>query len=94
MVIDFTDIKKTVHDEIISAFDHALVLNKNTPASVYAGLINQNLILTDFQPTCENLLIHFAEKLKPAFSENIFLHHLLLRETSSSFAEWYADDNP
>jgi 6-pyruvoyltetrahydropterin/6-carboxytetrahydropterin synthase len=31
MVIDFTDLKKIVKEEIVDVFDHATVFNKNTP---------------------------------------------------------------
>ena len=93
MVVDFTDIKKLVTDELIHPFDHALVLNKNTAQETYAGLSNQKLIVVDFQPTCENILIHFVKILKKILPSTTMLHHLLLRETSTSYAEWYAEDN-
>jgi 6-pyruvoyltetrahydropterin/6-carboxytetrahydropterin synthase len=93
MVVDFSDIKKLVTENIINLYDHALVLNKTTPASIYEGLKDQKLILLDFQPTCENLLIYFAKKLKNILPPDAALHHLLLRETSTSYAEWYAEDN-
>lgn len=94
MVIDFTDIKKIVNEEIINRFDHALVLNKSTADNIFFGLKEQKLLLVDFQPTCENMLAHFAEKLKKILPSTVTLHHLQLRETSTSYAEWYAEDNP
>lgn len=93
MVVDFADIKKIVNREIVLPFDHALVLNSRTNEHTYSGLKDQKLILVDFQPTCENMLIHFAEKLKQTIISPLQLHHLLLRETSTSYAEWYAKDN-
>jgi 6-pyruvoyltetrahydropterin/6-carboxytetrahydropterin synthase len=93
MVIDFTDLKHVVNTHIIHPYDHALVLNISTPANVYAGLSNQKLILVNYQPTCENLVIHFAQALIAVLPKHIALHHLLLRETSTSYAEWYAQDN-
>lgn len=93
MVVDFSDIKKLVNDEIIFLFDHSLVLNENTPEILIAGLQQHKLLLVDFQPTCENLLILFVKKLKSALPSSMLLHHLLLRETHTSYAEWYADDN-
>ena len=93
MVVDFSDIKKLVNDEIIQPFDHALILNKSTVESIYKGLHEQKLILVDFQPTCENLLIYISKKLKNSLPPDLILHHLLLNETSTSYAEWYADDN-
>lgn len=93
MVVDFSDIKKLVNDEIVHPFDHALVLNKNTSEGIQSGLQKNKLILVDFQPTCENLIIHIAKRLKKILPSTVMLHHLLLRETSTSYAEWYAEDN-
>jgi 6-pyruvoyltetrahydropterin/6-carboxytetrahydropterin synthase len=93
MVVDFSDVKKLVNKEIIALFDHSLVLNKNTPESLVNSLQQHKLILVNFQPTCENLLILFVKKLKSILPSSVQLHHLLLRETSTSFAEWYAEDN-
>jgi 6-pyruvoyltetrahydropterin/6-carboxytetrahydropterin synthase len=93
MVVDFSDIKRIVNDEIIQPFDHSLVLNKNTEKNMHSGLLDQKLILVDFQPTCENLIIHFAKRLKKVLPPTPILHHLVLRETNTSYAEWYADDN-
>jgi 6-pyruvoyltetrahydropterin/6-carboxytetrahydropterin synthase len=93
MVIDFGDLKKIVTEQIIRPFDHALMLNKNMATNFHQNFNDQKLILVDFQPTCENMLLNMVEKLSPFFQENIQLHHLMLRETSTSYAEWYADDN-
>ena len=40
----------------------------------------------------ENMIIDFAQKIKSRLPEHISLHSLKLRETQSSFAEWYAED--
>ena len=95
MVVDFTDIKDIVKTLIIDKFDHSLVLNGNSPHQKFADTKNlfEKIILTEYQPTCENLLIDFAGKLQASLPKNLKLHHLNLRETSTSYAEWYADDN-
>lgn len=93
MVVDFSEIKKWVNAEIIKPFDHALVLNKNTPQKLLAELKDQKLIMFECQPTCENLLIHFVEKIKKIVPTTITIHHIMLRETATSYAEWYAEDN-
>lgn len=93
MVIDFADLKKLVKEEIIEKFDHSLVLSKTAAGKFKIRGEGQNLIVVDFQPTCENLVIHFAKILKKAIPKNLHLHHLLLKETTTSFAEWYAEDN-
>lgn len=96
MVIDFGDLKKIVKAEIVDVFDHATVFNKNTPhVELAAELSNRghNVLLVDYQPTSEMMVIDFAEKIKKHLPEHITLHSLKLQETETSFAEWYASDN-
>jgi len=50
------------------------------------------VIFVDFQPTSENLLLDFAERIRKILPPGISLHHLLLRETASSYAEWFSSD--
>ncbi|MDR9455820.1 MAG: 6-carboxytetrahydropterin synthase [Salegentibacter sp.] len=95
MVIDFGDLKKIVKSEIVDKFDHATVFNKNTPHIELAQeLMNRDhhVILVEYQPTSENMVIDFAEKIKKHLPGHIQLHSLKLQETESSFAEWYASD--
>ncbi|WP_224484825.1 6-pyruvoyl trahydropterin synthase family protein [Robertkochia aurantiaca] len=96
MVIDFGDLKKIVKEEIVDVFDHATVFNKNTPHVELARELESrghNIILVDYQPTSEEMILDFAEKIKNRLPDNISLHSLKLQETESSFAEWYASDN-
>ncbi|WP_299519701.1 6-carboxytetrahydropterin synthase [Winogradskyella sp.] len=96
MVIDFGDLKKIVKDEIVDVFDHAMIFNKNTPHLELANDLKSrghDIILVDYQPTTEMMVIDFAEKIKRHLPNTIKLHSLKLRETATSFAEWYASDN-
>ncbi len=96
MVIDFGDLKKIVKEDIVDKFDHATVFNKNTPhVELAKELIDRghNVILADYQPTSENMVIDFAAKIKARLPKNISLFSLKLQETDTSFAEWYAIDN-
>jgi 6-pyruvoyltetrahydropterin/6-carboxytetrahydropterin synthase len=96
MVIDFSDLKKIVEEEIVDQFDHATVFNQTTPHVSLAKELSDrghHVILVDYQPTSENMVIDFAEKIKNRLPESIQLHSLKLQETDSSFAEWYANDN-
>ena len=96
MVIDFTDLKKIVREEIVDVFDHATVFNKNTPHVELAQELKNrghHVILVDYQPTSENMVIDFAKKIQDRLPNDIQLHSLKLQETESSFAEWYASDN-
>ncbi|MDT0553707.1 6-pyruvoyl trahydropterin synthase family protein [Urechidicola vernalis] len=96
MVIDFKDLKDIVESEIVDVFDHATVFNKNTPHIELAKELadrGHSVILVDYQPTSEMMIIDFADKIKKRLPENIELHSLKLRETGTSHAEWYASDN-
>jgi 6-pyruvoyltetrahydropterin/6-carboxytetrahydropterin synthase len=96
MVIDFSDLKKIVREEIVDLFDHATVFNQNTPHVELAKELSNrghHVILVDYQPTSENMVIDFAQKIKNRLPSDIKLHSLKLQETETSFAEWYASDN-
>jgi len=96
MVIDFSDLKKIAREEIVDVFDHATVFNKNTPHVELAEELKNrghHVILVDYQPTSENMVIDFAKKIQDRLPNNIQLHSLKLQETESSFAEWYASDH-
>ena len=96
MVIDFTDLKKIVKSEIVDKFDHATVFNKNTPHIELARELesrDHNVILVEYQPTSENMVIDFADKIMSQLPPQIKLFSLKLQETDTSFAEWYASDN-
>ncbi|WKD85183.1 6-carboxy-5,6,7,8-tetrahydropterin synthase [Polaribacter huanghezhanensis] len=96
MVIDFSDLKKIVKEEIVDVFDHATVFNQNTPHIELAKELkdrDHHVILVDYQPTSEMMVIDFANKIKKRLPENINLFSLRLQETETSFAEWFASDN-
>ena len=96
MVIDFGDLKKIVKEEIIVPFDHATVLNCNSPHKELANEMEEKgnkIIRVNYQPTCEMLVTHFAKKIKKRLPQNLKLYSLKLRETATAFAEWYAGDN-
>lgn len=95
MVIDFGDLKKIVKEEIVDPFDHATVFNKNTPHLELAKELSDRgheVILADYQPTSENMILDFADKIKKRLPNYISLYSLRLRETETSYAEWYASD--
>jgi 6-pyruvoyltetrahydropterin/6-carboxytetrahydropterin synthase len=55
--------------------------------------MTERLFVVDFQPTCENMLVDFAGKIKNRLPASVTLFSLKLHETANSFAEWYASDN-
>ena len=95
MVIDFSDLKKIVKEEIVFPFDHATVLNITTPHKELAVEMEQRghkILRVNYQPTSEMMVIDFAKKIQSKLPENISLVSLKLRETETSFAEWIAQD--
>lgn len=93
MLIDFSVLKRTVNEHIIDKFDHALLMKKGTPLSEEISSEYGNVIITDFQPTCENLVSYMAGLISSRLPEGISLCSIRLYETASSFAEWRAEDN-
>ncbi len=95
MVIDFGDLKTIVNQEIVDPFDHATVLNVNSPHKEIADEMESRghkILRVSYQPTCEMMIIDFALKLKAKLPNHLKLYSLKLRETETAFAEWYADD--
>ncbi len=96
MVLDFGDLKKIVKEEVVDPFDHATVFNRNTPHIELAQTLEREghkVILADYQPTSENMVVDFAARIRRRLPDDIQLHALRLRETGTAYAEWYASDN-
>lgn len=97
MVIDFGDIKKIVKSEIVDLFDHAILLNENSPHKQLGADLSKEghkVIFTPYQPSCENMLLDMVDKIKPHLPEFVTLQSIRLHETETSYAEWLAEDNP
>ena len=95
MVVDFTDLKRIVNERVVDVFDHALVLNEHAPYTKNDLIRNEfeKVILTDYQPSCENLLLEFKNRIQGVLPANIALFCIRLDETPSSYAEWVRTDN-
>ena len=96
MVMDFDDLKKIVKAEIIKEFDHSVIFNKNSPHKKLADDLIKNghkVVLADYQPTIEEMIIDFANKISSKLPSEIKLHSLKLEETETSYSEWFAADN-
>lgn len=93
MVMDFSDLKKIVNEEIIDIYDHALILSDRMSEDFIKEVKKnyQRVIILPFQPTTELMLIHFSEKIKNRLPERISLVKILLKETDGSYAEWLQD---
>ncbi len=93
MIIDFGELKNIVNEAIINKFDHALVMRNDAILATELSSCYKNVILVDFQPTCENLISYFASAIQQRLPENVSLHSLRLHETAASYVEWFACDN-
>jgi 6-pyruvoyltetrahydropterin/6-carboxytetrahydropterin synthase len=93
MVIDFNDLKTIVTDNIIERFDHALVLSNKSKLAAELKREYQKVEIVNYQPTCENIILHFVEILKPLLPATVTLHSLQLSETATTCAEWFAAEN-
>lgn len=95
MVIDFGDLKKIVKKKIVDCFDHSYMV-----PSVYSKerierlkKTTERLIVVDFQPTAENIVVYVAEILQQHLPSYVELYSIRLSETATSYAEWFAADN-
>ena len=96
MVIDFSILKEIVKNQIVVPFDHSTVLNINSPHVEIANELEKRghkIVRVNYQPTCELMIQDFAKKIKKNLPKKIKLFSLKLKETDSSFAEWYSSDN-
>jgi 6-pyruvoyltetrahydropterin/6-carboxytetrahydropterin synthase len=95
MVIDFTDIRNLVAGEILNVFDHSVTISEDYGKDKLQSLqaMFENIIIVSYQPTCENLVTDFADRIKNRLPGNIRLFSLKLYETATSYAEWHASDN-
>ncbi len=96
MVLDFGLLKRIVGEEIVARFDHAFVLRRGGRNAAVTGPLEErfgNIVTVDYQPTCENMLADFAERIRRRLPEGVALHALRLHETATSYAEWFAEDN-
>ena len=95
MVFDFGDLKYIVNNQIVKKFDHSIILNKKTDTSSFEALseLFSRKHYTNYQPTCENMVLDFVEIIKLNIPDYIKLYSIKLYETASSYAEWVSTDN-
>lgn len=90
MVIDYHDLKHIVNEEIVDYFDHSLIIGPDmSPDFVEIAKRDfEKVVEVPYQPTSENMLGDFSERIKKRLPENVRLYSLMLQETRDSFAEW------
>lgn len=90
MVIDFHDLKQIVNEEVVERLDHSFIIGTNMPTD-FVEVTKQyfdKVVCVNYQPTTENMLSDFAERIKKKLPQNVELYSVRLQETKDSFAEW------
>lgn len=95
MVMDFSDLKKIIRTQIIDRYDHALLLNGNSPHRNLEGIDAnfEKVLYVEYQPTCENILMDFHTRIRELMPSGTSIQRMILHETATSSAEWNSDDN-
>ena len=95
MVIDFSDLKKIINQYVVDYFDHSVVISSRAsqPDIRRVEQMFEKFYVVDYQPTCENLVIDMAKRIKQRLPALVSLFSLRLVETATSYAEWFASDN-
>ena len=96
MVTDFSDLKKIVNQCVVTYFDHSVVISSQASQPVIERVeqMFEKFYVVDYQPTCENLVLDMAERIRTRLPSHVSLFSLRLVETATSYAEWFAADNP
>ena len=89
-VIDFKQLKNIVNERVVDILDHKLVLS-TAYLKLHESLKGQeNLVIWEYEPSAENMLIYIKKNLQSVFPKEIKLVKLRLFETADSYAEWRA----
>lgn len=87
-IIDFKELAKIVSTSVIVNFDHKLMLSRPF-VNLYPSFPSlENLVIVEFEPTVENMLILIKDRVNHSLSDHLSLLALKLYETKSSYAEW------
>ena len=91
MVMDFTELKKIVNENVVDKLDHALVLKSD---SRFKGIEKENTktIYVDYHPTCENILLEIVEIISTKLPKDVSLVYAKMNETANSYSEWFLED--
>lgn len=93
MILDFSTLKSIVKKAVINPFDHALILEKDSPYLNDKLKERQKLMLYDVQPTAENMVVDMVDRIASELPHGVLLKQVRLYETPTSWAEWNDSDN-
>ena len=89
----FSEITKILNFAIFEPFAPAFILTNDSALVEEIAKAYLNVVVVDFQPTCENLAVYFAHKIKENLPSGVRLYSVKLYETPTSFVEWISEDN-
>jgi len=90
MVIDFHDLKSIVNQEVVEKLDHSFIIGNNMPKD-FVEITKKNfdkVVELPYQPTTENMLADFAQRIKRRLPQHVELYSVTLQETRDNIAEW------
>ncbi|MFD1887695.1 6-carboxytetrahydropterin synthase QueD [Paenibacillus wenxiniae] len=90
-VIDFSDLKAIVKEEVINEFDHAFIAQGNEPSYETIKNSGSKVCLLGFRTTVENMATYICWKLA---KRNLPVHSVKLWETPTGWAEVLYEDIP
>ncbi len=91
MAMDFGELKRVVERCVVEHFDHSLLLRRCPQTEELLEVLCRHferIHAVEWQPTCENLLAHFASLITPALPTEVRLASLRLHETATNCAEY------
>ena len=89
MVVDFSDIKKSIRTWIEEQLDHRMILSENDPALPMLRELNEPLFVIPCNPTAENIAKLIYEY---ANAQGLPVVEVSLWETPHSFATYCGAD--
>jgi 6-pyruvoyltetrahydropterin/6-carboxytetrahydropterin synthase len=97
MVIDFSDLKQIMMEELDAKFDHGFVMwdgdEWHSTFQDIQVINNMKIIFVSFIPTAENLAKHWYGLIRPRLIEKgIRINHVKVWETPTSTALYTKDD--
>ena len=90
MVMDLHDLKCLVNEQVVNRLDHAFVVSSVMPAD-FLEIVQRDfekVVLVDYQPTSENLILDMVNRLQKVLPQQVTLHKIMLQETPGSYVEW------
>lgn len=93
MIMDFSEVKRIVREQIVDPWDHAFLVYKNDTMVVdfLRSLENHKTIILDSQPTAENLanaaFLILDEAFQKNYEDRLRLERVRLYETPNCWAD-------